>query len=250
MSTPKDSGKGSRVSLVTGTSSGIGEALALELISSGSSVWGISRRPAADLTAFPDYRHLSLDLVQEEEVRSVLKQALAACGELDLVILNAGILGPIADLSEVPLEDFRRIMEINVWANKTLLDVLFEKVSSIRQVVAISSGASVNGNRGWGGYSISKAALNMLMKVASTEHPGTHFCSLAPGLVDTAMQDALCGQELDDRFPSLDELRRRRGTEAMPTPQGLAPRLLRCIGVLPDKVPSGAFADIRTLDWE
>lgn len=56
---------------------------------------------------------------------------------LDLVILNAGILNDIKDLRETPLEEIKKAMDVNVWANKILIESLFKQVEKIDQIVAI-----------------------------------------------------------------------------------------------------------------
>ena len=78
-------------------------------------------------------------------------------------------------------------MKINVWSNKVICDWLLKSIPEIYQIVFMSSGAAVNGNRGWGSYSLSKATLNMLAKLYAAEAKQTHFSALAPGLVDTAI---------------------------------------------------------------
>ncbi len=234
--------------LITGTSSGIGEALAARYLESGWNVWGVSRRPNAKLEEFEQYRFLSLDLTDWSKVESEAPKFFSENDSLELVILNAGALGEIRDMSRVSLDELNRLMDINVWANKILLDILFGSISEIRQVVAISSGAAVNGNRGWNGYSISKAALNMLIQLYAREQESTHFCALAPGLVDTAMQDYLCELPEDPRYLAVEKLKAARNTEAMPSPEKAATMLQDTISRLPDLVESGKFADVRTMD--
>jgi NAD(P)-dependent dehydrogenase (short-subunit alcohol dehydrogenase family) len=114
------------------------------------------------------------------------------------------------------------------------------------QVVMISSGAAVLGNRGWGAYAMSKASLNMLMRLYSHEFPATHLSALAPGLIDSAMMDYLCEVPDPDVFPALQRLRGARGTERMPGPGEAAERVL---GVLPElrRFDSGSFVDIRQI---
>ena len=90
------------------------------------------------------------------------------------------MLGSLGDMSEAQLDDLKRVMDVNVWSNKTVLDALFARAFPVKQVVTISSGAAVNGNRGWRGYSISKAALNMLTRLYAAENPDTHFCARWP----------------------------------------------------------------------
>jgi len=137
-------------------------------------------------------------------------------------------------------------MEVNVWVNKWLLDVLFADDRELGQVIAISSGAAVSGQRGWNGYGISKAALNMLIKLTAAERNGTHFTALAPGLIDTAMQDAICGRAADERFPVVERLKQARGTKTMPD-AGVAGQRCWDVAERLRAEPSGAFVDLRKL---
>ncbi|MCA9070917.1 MAG: SDR family NAD(P)-dependent oxidoreductase [Planctomycetaceae bacterium] len=231
--------------LITGVSSGIGLALAKEYLTAGCQVWGTSRRTPEELMEYDHFRFVSMDLSRPDSIRKAIDGWLDEQRALDLVILNAGRLGVFGDLINAELEDLQQTMLVNVWANKILLDCLFDQPVSLSQVVLISSGAAVNGNRGWSGYSISKAALNMLTKLYAKERPETHFTALAPGIVDTAIQDELLEREPDDRFPSVEVLRSKRNSPDMPTPNNAAPLLMDAMARLPDLVESGDFADVR-----
>lgn len=234
---------------VTGISRGLGLGIARAALAAGARVWGCSRERPEGLLAEAGGRleFFPLDLAEAQGGPERLRAALAAVDRFDLAYLNAGVLPPMADLADTPLETLRGTMEVNVWANKWILDVLFTGNRAVDQVVAISSGASVSGHRGWNGYGISKAALNMLVKLYAAERPGTHFCALAPGLVDTAMQDALCASPSDDRFPTLERLKEARGTPAMPDGATVGKR---CWEVAPRlrAEPSGAYLDLRKID--
>lgn len=233
--------------LITGISSGIGLGLGSHFLKTGHRVFGVSRRTPPDaIIASENLAFQTLDLRDQQSVQTRLAKLLDGIGELELVILNAGILGPIADLRDTPLAELQAIMNTNVWANKTVIDTLVGLSIGIRQVVTISSGAAVNGNRGWGGYSISKAALNMLTKLYAKENPAIHFAAVAPGLVDTAMQDQLCAMTDKTRqFPSLAALQSKRGGPEMPDPIALGPRLAQFLTSLPTRIESGEFIDIR-----
>ena len=87
----------------------------------------------------------------------------------------------------------------------------------------------------------------MLVQLYALEQPTTHFCALAPGLVDTAMQDQLCGRAPDDRYAAVEVLRSKRNTPDMPTPAIAAPRLAATIERLPSLVASGDYADVRQI---
>ena len=232
--------------MITGISRGIGRALAEQCMRRGDSVFGISRS-SVDLAAPPGtLRTVQHDLAELGGIKNQLLALLDGQRELDLLVLNAGILGPIRDMVDTPLSEIRQQMEVNTWANKEILDSLFNNGVHIRQVVGLSSGAAVSGSRGWGGYALSKATFLMMLKLYAAEIPDTHFCSLAPGLVDTTMQDYLCGLEASygEKFPTVARIQSARGTESMPSPEELAPRLLDKIGEILNE-PSGSFIDIR-----
>jgi NAD(P)-dependent dehydrogenase (short-subunit alcohol dehydrogenase family) len=235
---------------ITGASSGIGHALAEEYLRRGWRVHAVSRRTPADLAEYDKFTHAALDLNDHARTAAVVSELLREWNHLDLAVLNAGVLGRFDDLANVGLDQLKRVMEINLWANKTVVDVLFSEGRTVAQVVSISSGASVTGNRGWAGYSISKASLNMLTKLYAREHPESHFCAFAPGVIDTAMLNELCSMSHDERFPALDSLRSKRSTAEMPTPEQAAGPLVDAIASLPRLVSSGEYADVRKLKHE
>lgn len=235
----------SKTVLITGVSSGIGRALAEKYLATEWSVFGLSRREPQELLEHPEFQFASLDLTREDLIGPTLNSLIADRRGFDLAILNAGQLGVTGDMKEWTLSSLRDVMEINVWSNKCVLDFLMDHFDSLGQVVTVSSGASVNGNRGFGGYSISKAALNMLTKLYAREFPETHFCALAPGIADTAMQEQISEKSTDNRFESFQALDEKRRTGQMPTAIELAEQLYDVIATLPTKVESGEFADIR-----
>ncbi len=230
---------------ITGVSRGIGLGLAKRYLDLGAEVCGLSRTAPESLLAHDRFRFQSCDLEKIDQIPAALEDLLKERNPIDLVILNAGVLGQFGDLAETPLTDLARTMQVNVWSNKVVLDWLFAQSFEIGQVVTISSGASVNGNRGWSGYGISKAALNMFTKLYAKEQSATHFTALAPGVVDTVIQDNLLSRERDERFPALEILRSKRGTADMPDPETAAERLVNTIARLPNLMESGNYADVR-----
>ena len=231
--------------LITGVSRGLGHGLAHACLEAGHHVLGLGRQSAADLQDLPGFQFARADVADHRACAVALESLLRERNKLDCVILNAGILGPIADMGDQPLDAMREVMEVNLWANKQLLDLLLARDTPITQIVAISSGASVNGNRGWGGYSLSKAALNMLVKLYASERADIHFSALAPGLVDTGMQEQIRTLPDDVPFLSVTKLKQVRGTDAMPDPAIAGRSVLNAIERLPKLIESGSFADIR-----
>ncbi len=225
--------------LITGVGSGLGKALALEGLRRGYEVYALSRHLPEELSG--KVRFVRCDLSYLERVSTCLLKLIDGVSEIDLVILNAGILGKFGDMVEVPLKDFLKVMDVNVWSNKIILDTLLKEGIRLKQVVAISSGAAVNCNRGWNAYSISKASLNCLIKLYSREAESTHFTAVAPGLVFTPMLEEVMKQS-EEKYPSVGRIKaspKRRPEEAARMIFDLLPRFL--------EFESGSFLDVRKL---
>ncbi len=229
--------------LITGTSSGIGEALADAYLDRGDVVFGISRHESSRLAGRENYHHLSQDIAEFSYSAIHTANFLKGVRTLDLVVLNAGILNQIKEMKNTSVDELQESMNINVWGNKVVLDTALE-MCEVRQAVTISSGAAVHASRGWNAYAISKAALKMMTELYAAENPGTHFSSVAPGLVDTGMQEYLTGLDSGDKFPLVDRLKKARGTADMPPPDEVAPRLIEVFEKVRSQ-PSGTFTDVR-----
>lgn len=232
--------------LITGASSGIGAALAKRYLEEGNTVFGISRHRNRSLDRKARFHFLAQDLSDFKGLRKRFPAFLFPPLDLNLVILNAGVLGEIKDMRKTSVSRINAVMKVNVWANKVLLDLLFRNLNSVDQVVAISSGASVSGARGWNAYALSKAALNMLIRLYSKEETETHFCALAPGIIDTKMQEYISAISETDKYPVVEKLQKARGTEKMPGPEEAADKLISAMR-LAKEYESGSFLDVRDL---
>jgi benzil reductase ((S)-benzoin forming) len=233
---------------ITGNSSGLGYGLTEALLERDAIVWGMSRTGCALKPKYDDVlRDRLQDLGSLNSIEEGLDRLLSDCLRLDLVVLNAGMLGRIQEISHADVHDLEHIMRVNVWANKVILDWLIERQIPVDQIIAISSGAAVNMNYGWGGYSMSKAALNNLITLYAQEMPDTHLTALAPGLVDTGMQDYLCGDVDSEEFPSVQKLKDARGTDDMPSPREAGDQIIDLLETLKSDHESGAFVDIRDM---
>lgn len=232
--------------LITGTSKGLGSGLAAFYLERGESVYGISRNSNEILDKQPRFHFLAQDLTDFDGMEKAVPGFLRKAGSFDLVILNAGMLPEIKDLKDCSLDEIAPVMDVNVWSNKILIDLLFSGPGKPGQVVAVSSGASVYGNRGWNSYSISKAALNMLIKLYAAEQPETHFSSIAPGLIDSGMQDYIYSMPDDPRFPSLEKLRKAKASGEMPAPEEAA-RIFAESVIKARGEESGRFLDVREM---
>ena len=226
--------------LITGIGSGLGEALTKAYLDNGDKVYAIGREFPKVFDHYPNFIFFPYDLSQTFLIKSDLQPFLQN-HTFDLVILNAGILGEIATLNQTELESIKSVMELNVWANKELIDVI-STYASAKQVVGISSGAAINGSKGWGAYSLSKSALNMLLKVYAKELPDTHFTALAPGIIKTPMVEHIIETVDDAVFSSVKKLKE----SYIQTPQEAAKNLMFVIPKLLD-YESGSFVDVREM---
>lgn len=226
--------------LITGVSSGLGEALATRYLENGDSVYAIGRTLPKKLDQYPHFFFFPYDLNETFMIQSTLKEFLQH-RSFDMVILNAGLLGEIKTLSQTDLIDAQTVMDVNVWANKELIDTLHAH-AHVKQIVGISSGAAVNGSKGWGAYALSKAALNMLLSVYAKELPETHFTALAPGVIRTPMVEHIIEEVNDRLFPSAKRLK----GNPIQTPEEAAENLIATFPKLL-AYESGSFLDIRTM---
>lgn len=226
--------------LITGVGSGLGKALAQTYLEKGDKVYAIGR-------TFPKaFDHSSLFFFFPYDLNEtfMLKESLKAFIKghtFDIVILNAGILGEIKILQQTNLEEIKRVMELNVWANKELIDTLIEN-ATVKQIVGISSGAGVHGSKGWGAYALSKAALNMLVNIYAKEVPQIHFAALAPGVIDTPMIHQIIDYVDAKEFPSVERLKNGPIQKA----EDAAKLLVNTFDELL-KYESGSFIDIRKI---
>lgn len=226
---------------ITGISSGLGQGLAETYLERGDTVYGLSRRGAK----IPHERlnETQADLGKLDQIPTVLDR-LIGDRLIDLAILNAGLLGEFKPMPDISIDEFRHAMDVNVWANKRILD-WFAAHHAPRQIVLISSGAAITGHEGWGTYALSKAALNMLTQLYAHDLPDSHLAAFAPGLVHSGMQDHIYDKVDEKRFPSVKRLKEARGTPSMPEPDEAGRLIADAIEQLPGRIESGQYTDIR-----
>lgn len=231
---------------ITGVSGGLGKAMAEYYIREGSIVYGVSRSTPKELLEYENFTFRSLDLGDLESIPMGLEKLFTE-KQFDLFMLNAGIIGQYGDLADISLREAKQIEDVNVWSNKVILDYCLQNKVKVQQVVAISSGASVSNARGWSAYGVSKAALNMLISMYAAEIPDTHFCSLAPGIIDTDMQEYLNSLEADEKYQTLGVLQSAKRSGKMPSPESAAENIIRALPKIRETIKSGGYADVRKL---
>ncbi|MES9940825.1 MAG: SDR family NAD(P)-dependent oxidoreductase [Candidatus Thiodiazotropha sp. 6PLUC2] len=229
--------------LITGNSSGLGYGLTEVLLAHGYRVHGVSRR-GCNLQG--DLLDIQCDLTNFVAIPEMLDKLLSGVETLDLVVLNAGMLGEIKHISRTSLEELRHVMDVNLWPNKIILDWLLNSRIQIDQILLLSSGAAVLGNKGWGGYALSKSALNMLGRLYAHEFPDTHITSIAPGLIESDMMDYLCTQADSNEYPALQRLQQARVDGTILSPLQAGERILETLLRLKE-FESGSYIDLRQI---
>ncbi|MEU3911751.1 glucose 1-dehydrogenase [Streptomyces sp. NPDC029721] len=184
----------SRVALVTGSSSGIGAAVAERLAAEGIRVVVNSARSAEagkELAArLPDAVYVQGDVSDAGDARRIVRAAIDAYGRLDILVNNAGVTRfiPLGDLEAADARAWREIFDVNVVGTWQMITAAVPHLreSGAGAVVNISS---VSATRAMGSsvpYAVSKAAVNHMTRLlASQLGPSVRVNAVAPGLIDT-----------------------------------------------------------------
>lgn len=195
--------------LITGASEGLGRALTLSLAADGWELVVDARRPAPLEAVTAEARsagatvHALAGDVADPAHRQALVGTAAATGSLDLLVANAGTLGPtpLPPVAELSLADLERTLRVNTVAQVGLIQ---EALPALRAaggtVVVVTSDAAVEGYEGWGAYGASKAALEQIAHILGAEEPDVAVHRFDPGDMRTRMhQDAFPGEDISDR---------------------------------------------------
>lgn len=196
--------------IITGASRGLGKALAeVVLAQPNTRVIGVSRH--ATIT-HERYQHQPLDLSDILAVENNLYKVFGQWSDATAVTLinNAGVLGEIGYLGEQQNEHFNFVFDVNVVAPAMFMNTFLSAYASgpgPRTILNISSGAAQRPVDGWAAYCASKAALDSLSRTAQKEQDlrgsGIRIRSLAPGVLDTTMQEQIRGAQ-ESSFSDLD----------------------------------------------
>ena len=212
---------------ITGSSSGLGKALAeLLLEDKNNHVVGIARR---ETIQHERYTHYTLDL--KEVINDNIFQKLTYTTKKVVLINNAGAVGPITRVGSQSYEEVADNYTINVTAPSFLCNQFVnahqnEKVQKI--IINVSSGAGKHPIEAWSTYCASKAALDMFTKVLQAEYPDFKVFAVAPGIVDTPMQDNIRNAD-EQHFPHLDRFQSYKADGELVSTREVALKYLKII---------------------
>lgn len=222
---------------ITGTTSGLGEALAKAFCQLPDVVvYGYARREAT--LTFPNYHHLHTDLA---EVGSETSLHVGNACDSEILINNAGSLGPVAPIGQMKAGELSRMWMINTaavmeWTNRFVAESKARK----KTVITISSGAGARATASWSAYCASKAAINMATEVWNIDHPDMHFLAIAPGIVDTEMQ-AEIRTASKEQFPDIEKFIGYHENGDLKSSDEIA-QIILPIALRPDSAPSSVFS--------
>ncbi|MGK5049145.1 SDR family NAD(P)-dependent oxidoreductase [Janthinobacterium sp. GB4P2] len=219
--------------VLTGHTSGIGQALASELLGRGMHVLGIARRTNVDLgRRFTT--HLSQVAVDLADSRAVLEwlaldplRPFVLDATTLILVNNAGMVTPLGGLAMQDPEDISRAVQLNV-ATPMMISAAFALAAACadRRIMHISSGAGSVAIDGWSVYGGSKAALDHHARTLSMDTAASiRIASVAPGVVDTDMQNQLRSTAAE-RFPSLPYFTSLKQGGHLASPNAVASKLV------------------------
>jgi len=230
----------SRIALVTGASRGIGYATALALARAGAHIVALART-VGGLEELDDAIQaiggsttlVPLDIKDFDSFDRLAASLHERYGRLDILVGNAGVLGPLSPLGHVEPKEWDEALTVNVTANFRLLRALdpLLRASDAGRVVFVTSGVAATPRAYWGPYSITKAALDALARTYAAETATTNVRVnlFSPGPIRTRMRASA--------MPGEDPM-------TLKTPEEVADSIVALC--LPSMTDTGRLYDVRS----
>ncbi len=193
-----------KVALITGASQGLGKALALAYAEAGARVVISSRseeslRPVAEeaLSSGAEVLALAADVSQSADVNRLIDAAVERFGRVDVLVNNAGLLGPRVPIEEYPEDEWRRVIDANLTGPFLVSKAAIPHMSEGASIINVVSGVSVEGRAEWGAYSVSKFGVEGLTQILAAElkERGIRANAVDPGGMRTEMRAAAYPEE-------------------------------------------------------
>ena len=193
-----------QVAVITGGSGGIGKAISQRLQQSGAQVcnWDVHAN-----TADQDSHFIQVDVTSEQSVHEAMDQTLSKFGKIDIFVNSAGIAGPVANVSDYSLEDWHRVMDINLTGTFLCCRALVAHMQKNNRgrIVNLASIAGKEGNPAQSAYSASKAGVIALTKSLGKELAKSEIrvnC-IAPAMVATELLDQMTAEKRQENFSKI-----------------------------------------------
>ena len=193
-----------KVALITGASRGLGRALALAYAKQGARVVINARSeesiyPVAQEVESTGAEVLALaaDVSKSADVERLVDATTERFGHVDVLVNNAGLLGPRVAIAEYPEEEWRRVIEANLTGPFLVSKAVIAHMPEGGSIVNVVSGVSVEGRAEWGAYSVSKFGVEGLTQILASEleDRGIRVNAVDPGGMRTGMRAAAYPEE-------------------------------------------------------
>jgi benzil reductase ((S)-benzoin forming) len=226
------------VAILTGASRGLGQALALGLLAPDTQLITVARTHNAALAehahnAGMRLQQIQTDLANPAATERIAEQIIAelpTTAQRYLLINNAGMVEPIAQADHLDSPSaITAAFSLNVSSVMLLTSAFLKAVKPLQadvRIMNISSGAGRNPMPGWGVYCATKAALDMYSRCVHAENHGVRIASIAPGVIDTAMQGVIRHSD-QSSFPNVERFAQLHRDGQLASPADVAARLLR-----------------------
>src|SRR5919202_5471559 len=179
-----------KIVIITRASKGLGKALALACAERGANLV-INSRSADSLDQVAKEAEASgaeviavpADVSRDEDVRDLVETAVERFDRIDVLINNAGLLGPRVTIEEYPEDEWRAVLDANLTAPFLLTRAVIPHMLEGGSIINVTSGVSIEGRPLWGAYSVSKFGLEGLTQIlaAELEERGIYVNSVDPG---------------------------------------------------------------------
>ena len=195
---------GDKVTLITGASQGLGRALALAFAEEGARVVVNARsdesvRPVAGEVegAGAEVLAVAADVSREAEVERLVRETVERFGRIDVLVNNAGLLGPRVGVEDYPEDEWRRVIDANLTGPYLVSKAAIPHLSEGGSIINVVSGVSVEGRAQWGAYSVSKFGVEGLTQILASElaERGIRVNAVDPGGMRTDMRAAAYPEE-------------------------------------------------------
>jgi NAD(P)-dependent dehydrogenase (short-subunit alcohol dehydrogenase family) len=193
-----------KVAMITGASKGLGKALALAYAKEGARVIinarskGSIHPVAEEVEALgSEVLALAADVSKSADVERLVDAATQRFGKIDVLVNNAGLLGPRVAIEEYPEDEWRRVIDANLTGPFLITKAAIPRMLEGASIVNVVSGVSVEGRAGWGAYSVSKFGVEGLTQIlaAELEERGIRANAVDPGGMRTEMRAAAYPEE-------------------------------------------------------
>ena len=193
-----------KVAVITGASQGLGRALALAYAEAGARVVMNSRseenlRPVAEEAESSGAEVLAIaaDVSQSADVEKLVGAATQRFGRVDVLVNNAGLLGPRVAIERYPEDEWRRVLDANLTGPFLVSKAVIPHMPEGASIINVVSGVSVEGRAQWGAYSVSKFGVEGLTQILAAElkERGIRANAVDPGGMRTEMRAAAYPEE-------------------------------------------------------